>query len=474
VSRRATIIAIALAAMAGLLLRLRFLHVPINTDEGGYAAIARLWAPGFRLYGDVAWVDRPQALLVLFRITGAFGGDVPIRVLAMTAATLTAAAVAAAAWALAGRRAAVVAAVLVAVLSPAPHLEGFTANGEILAESISAVAVALAAWWLRRREPWLLGLAGLVAAIAPLVKQSAIDGALVLVVVVLVRSERRVRDLAVVVAGATLPVAATLVHAAITGLGDWWYAVLGYRSTTESAVSGDVGARLRLLRDSVPPALQDLTPLLVLLVPGLVAARRARIALIPAVWLAAGVAGFLGGGLYHPHYWVQLIAPLALVAAIGLDALAARPRVAVVLVTASLAVVIAFSAEVYTAPSAIAVSRLTSGDSRLETTPAVGRALAALTRPGERVYVIWANAAAYWYADRPPAFRYLWYLNVARIPGARDDVVARLTGPDPPVAVAVYQDPNDLDPTGSVARTLARRYTLVQRIGGIPVYRLRR
>jgi hypothetical protein len=87
--------------------------------------------------------------------------------------------------------------------------------------------------------------------------------------------------------------------------------------------------------------------------------------------------------------------------------------------------------------------------------------------------VIWANAAVYWYADRPPAFRYLWYLNVQRIPGATDEVRAVLTGPSPPRAVAVYQDPDGIDKTGAVKRALAERYTLVRRIGDVPVYRLR-
>ena len=48
-----------------------------------------------------------------------------------------------------------------------------------------------------------------------------------------------------------------------------------------------------------------------------------------------------------------------------------------------------------------------------------------------------------------------------------------LTGPSPPRVVAVYQDPDGIDATGAVSRTLAERYTLVRRIGDVPVYRLR-
>jgi hypothetical protein len=170
---------------------------------------------------------------------------------------------------------------------------------------------------------------------------------------------------------------------------------------------------------------------------------------------------------------VQLVAPLATIAALGLDALLARPRWVAVAMVGSFGVVAAFSAEVYGTRSANRVSALTSHDVRLPGTPAVGRELRALTRPREPVYAIYANAAVYFYADRPPAFRYLWFLNVARIPGAREDVVARLTGSSPPRAVAVYQAPGTIDKTGAVARTLATRYVLAARIDGVPVYRLR-
>ena len=473
-SRARTLALIALAAAVGSLLRLQFLFVPLTTDEGGYAAVARLWRVGYRLYGDVAWVDRPQGLLLLYRLAGIGDDAAAFRVLATGAAALVTVAVAAAAWALGGRRVALIAAVLYAVLAPAPHLEGFTANGELLSAPFAAGAVACAAWWLRTRRDGLLAIAGVCAACAPLVKQSAIDGAVVLAVVVLVHSDRRVRHLAVAAGGGVAPAAAVLAHAATVGIGDWWYAVLGYRTSTESAVSGDLGARGRLLVDSIAPALRDLAPLWLALIPGFAAARRAGAALIPAVWLAAGIVGFIGGGLYHPHYWVQLIAPLALVAAVGFDRLLARPRLAAATLAVGVATVLSFSVEVYAERSPARISALTSHDSRILDAPRVGRALRHSTAPGDRVYVIWANAAVYWYAQRPPAFRYLWYLNVARIPGARAAVHAVLTGANPPAAVAVYQGPDELDPSGDVSRTLRARYELVERIGDVPVYRLLR
>ncbi len=403
-TRRTTLAALAASTVVAILLRLHFLSVPLNTDEGGFAAVARMWRQGYELYGDVAWVDRPQGLLVLFRLAGLEGGDEAFRVLAILAALLTLAAVAAAAWAVAGRAAAVAAAALYAVLSPAPHLEGFTANGELLSGSLAAAAVACALWWTVRRHLWLLVAAALLAGCAPLVKQSAIDGIVVVAAAALMVADRRPRNIAIAVVAGVIPFLAAALHAATSkaGVGDWWYAIVGYRSSTESVVSGDIGERLRLLGNSVPPALQDLLPLIVLAPFGL---RRGRPALL-AVWLAAGVVGFLGGGLYHPHYWIQLVPVLSVLAGIGLLRVLRLPVAVRLAVALTLAPVVVYSAEIYTTTSPRKISALTSDDTRLLTAPAVGRLLAAGTEPGEPVYVIWANAAVYWYADRPPAFRY--------------------------------------------------------------------
>ena len=185
------------------------------------------------------------------------------------------------------------------MLSPAPHLEGFTANGELLGPAFASSAVALGAWWLVRGDGRLLVLAGLVAALGP-ARQA-------------VRSRRRGgarragadrgrarRDwrfaaggLLRLAAGAAIPLVLVLAHAAATGLGDWWFAVVGYRTGTESAISGDTGLRLTLLWESTHAALGDLAPLL-LAVPG-----RVR----PAPGGAADAARCSGSGRRRSASW---------------------------------------------------------------------------------------------------------------------------------------------------------------------------
>src|SRR5436190_19587751 len=67
VARRRAVIGIAGAAFIAFVLRIPFMWAGIGPDEGGYAFIAHNWANGVGLYHGV-WVDRPQGLLVLFRV----------------------------------------------------------------------------------------------------------------------------------------------------------------------------------------------------------------------------------------------------------------------------------------------------------------------------------------------------------------------------------------------------------------------
>ncbi|HEY0519467.1 MAG TPA: hypothetical protein VGC84_08230, partial [Ilumatobacteraceae bacterium] len=58
---------VVIAAIVSIALRARFITTPLTSDEGGYLAVARAWSSGRSLYTQ-AWVDRPQGLLVLFRV----------------------------------------------------------------------------------------------------------------------------------------------------------------------------------------------------------------------------------------------------------------------------------------------------------------------------------------------------------------------------------------------------------------------
>ena len=122
--------AIAIGVVLTVLIRLRSFWTPITSDEGGFLAIARAWAHGKVLYRDV-WVDRPQGLLVIFRVWDwVSGGSVAaVRIMAMIFGAALVIAVGITATLLAGRSAGAIAAILVAISAASPAIEGHLATG---------------------------------------------------------------------------------------------------------------------------------------------------------------------------------------------------------------------------------------------------------------------------------------------------------------------------------------------------------
>ena len=176
---------------------------------------------------------------------------------------------------------------------------------------------------------------------------------------------------------------------------------------------------------------------------GLVAAARRHRLTLPLTWLVASTFGVALGGVFHPHYWVQVAAPLVLLAALGLDLVAARWRAAAwALGAVALAVPLVYSTPVYTARTADRVSELTSADPRYVAADEVGEAVAAITEPGERVAVLWTNAAIHWYADRASPFRHMWFAPLRDFDGAAEAARATITGPGAsPAAIVVATEP---------------------------------
>ena len=206
-------------------------------------AITRAWAHGRVLYRDV-FVDRPQGLLVLFRVWDwlSGGSTASIRVMAMLFGALLVVSTGVIVRALVGESAARWAVVICAVVSSAPVLEGYAANGELLSGAVSAAGLAVGVVALSRQHPfrWFFA-SGVLAGIALSLKQSGFDGSLALAMglalgVLFCASERQTafKAMGALAAGITTIVAALLLHGALTGWSRWWAAVVGYRFHTQT------------------------------------------------------------------------------------------------------------------------------------------------------------------------------------------------------------------------------------------------
>jgi hypothetical protein len=374
-----------------------------------------------------------------------------------------------------GRITAVTAGLLAATVGASPFIESFTLSGELLASLPAVLSLLCFCRYLTGRErDWpqrklflSLAGAGALTGIAVLIKQSAFDAGLAAIVFLIWRERRRgLAPAAVLLGGALVPVAIAAASAA--RLSDWLYAVVGYRFHGDSIVTGSMPNRIHQLWMSLPPVGKALGILALL-----AAAGWRRSPLLARIWLGAAVVGVLGGGNFHPHYYLQLVPPLSLLAAEGVRTLwLSAPRPAVAAAGAAAVATLALAMPVAWATPTKQAETIWPRDPHLIHDGVLARYVRAHTRPGQRVLAVWADADLYYLADRRPAVRYLWSRNVASIPGALQAVHHALATRRAAL-VLVVQAPAKLDPSGRTAALLRREYRRVARIGGATVYRTR-
>jgi hypothetical protein len=473
-----------LAAVAvSVALRARFIVTPLTSDEGGYLTVARAWAQGRRLY-DQTWVDRPQGLIVLFRAWDDIsdGSGPAIRVMAALFGCLAVIAVGYVAFALANRRAAAAAAMFVAVASANARIEGFLANGELLAGATGVAGVACACGYLFRGHGlrWLFA-AGVLGGVAISLKQSGCDGALAVIVILLagvLTRERHwramLRELATYIGGLVTVIAVLVVHGAIIGFRNWWYAVAGYRTQGINATSS--GADWPRFHETARIAAPTVYPLAAAAMGGIVVwllfSRRLdrRTLLIPA-WLCFAVLTFLAGGLFHRHYWVTLTFPLATAAGVALSRIRLRAALATSVALLALPSIIS-TLQVVTMPKAQA-TLTASGDPRPITDEAIGAWFRRSAAPGQSIMVLCASAALYADARTIPPYKYLWQDGMLHGKNGQALLLQLFTGPRAPTYVVEYQRVADCDPSGQLAKLLRLRYSQLTVVAGRPILTLR-
>ena len=370
-----------------------------NSDEAYLATQAQVLNHGGRLYVDT--VDRkppvvPFMYAAVFRVTGT-DSLAAVRALAVLAQVATALLLALEArrrftW----RHAALAAGVLYLLASSAfPPADAQAANFEIFMLPLMTLAFVLAV----RKRP--VG-AGVSLAIATLTKQTAAFALLPLAALAW-RGGRR-RSVLLLAASFVVPIVVAGVAFGPHDFAHWVFTSNGGYVDVSGAVgyafSNGLARTGWFLFGSAA---------LVLLLPWAWRHRRADLDLW--LWVLSGVAAVLVGFRFFPHYYLQLLPPLALLATRALDSLGDERRRRVVPVVAVLAVV---------TTACFVVPAFTQHDNR-DTKIALDVAtyVRTHTAPGARV-LVWGQAPeVYWSSARLPATRFATTGFVTGVSGGR-------------------------------------------------------
>jgi Dolichyl-phosphate-mannose-protein mannosyltransferase len=395
-------VALLLLALLGVTV---VLHLPgfsdrvFNSDEAYLATQAQVLDHGGRLYVDT--VDRkppmvPYLYAAVFRVTG--GDDLAaVRVVAILAQLVTALLLAFEArrrfrW----RHTPLVAALayLLAAAAFAPA-DAQAANFEVFMLPLMTGAFVLAV----RGRPIASGVS---LALATLTKQTA---ALALLPIAwLLWRARRPRLLVLLGVAFTLPIvfAAVVfgphdfVHWVFTGNGDYVdvSGALGYALSNGAARTGWF--------------LVGSAALVVLLS---LAWRHRRADVDLWLWLASGVVAVMIGFRFFPHYYLQLLPPMALLATRALDALTGNLRSGVLALVAVVAVAVT---------AWFVVPAFTSSDNRDTRIALAVAAYVARNTPANARVLVWGQAPeVYWKSGRAPATRFATTGFVTGVSGGR-------------------------------------------------------
>jgi len=464
-----------LAGSLAVTLRLPFLHDLPYPDEGGLLVVAGHWhAGGPFLYGRL-FVDRPPLLLLFFRLAGALGGIVPLRLLGLVLVLGAVLAAARAGHLLGAARGSVAASLTCAALLADPRL----GTREVDAETVGIPLVLLTALLTleavrrdpdRARAPLLLA-AGAAGAGALLVKQNLAD-ALVFAAVSVVGSaiasrrggRRTARDVGALLVGAAIPVGASVAWSTASSRpAGLWFAVYGFRIAAIGPLLAGSSAAQEARLDGLGRAavVSGMAVLLVLAVGTLLRRRPDASVLALLAMLLVEVVGVAGGGYYWSHYLIGIVPATSLLVGRAV-AVCSRPWLLGLAIAATLTSSVTEVALVAAHP-----------------TPVDGTEVGALTawldraqRPGDTAVVLYGEASVFETTGLRPAYPYLWTLPQRVLDPHLTRLVRTLDRPRGPTFVVVRSTPDswDLDPHDRVGRALARHYRWAARVAGDSIY----
>ena len=419
-------LAVAAVVAASATIRLRLLDVPLDRDEGEYAYFGQLLLDGVPPYALAYNLKLPGIYGVYALILAAFGqtsaGIHAGLIVATSACTVGTYLLGVR---LAGPAVGVASAAVFAALSLNPKVLGLAAYAEHFA-LLPIVAGALVLPRAgRERRPLVLLACGILFGLGLLVRQSAalfvVGGAAYLLALDADPAQPRlgrVPAVAVFLAGAAAPLVLTCLGLLRAGtFGTFWFWVFTYAPYYQADLSTGWSNLVRTLGTVVPSVSVALTVAAIGLGAVLRDRRRDRRALM-LVLVVSSLLGAMLGLQFRPHYFLIALPALALLAGLGLAALAElvaagrspalRWAVPCVLLVAALGQPLHASRAVLFALAPDQVSRAIYGRNPFPESIEIARHIREHSAASDRVAVVGSEPQIYFYAHRRSATGYIY------------------------------------------------------------------
>lgn len=458
---------LALVLVITLIIRLNFLDIPFERDEGTYAYFGQLVLDGKTAYTDFYEMKPPliyYSYAFLIAIFGASLSGVHLGVTLLNLATVTF--LFFIGKRLLGNLPAIAIAGSYGLLSLALSLSGFTAQSEHILVFYATAGLAAGLKGIEEDKPyWLLG-GGILTACSALVKQNGLFFILILGVALIAhywfRREDRsgrsfIRSLAVLAAGVLLPVILFTAILALQGaLSDFAFWVLEYPRGYVGSVTLSQG--LELFSATFSRIFSN-NPLLWLVAGfGLIVIHFSRpggyrLVLIWA-FLLLSFLSIVPGLRFYPHYWIQWMPAIALLVGcafyfleyqIGKNPkstpLKAIPPVALVFL---LLLNLLQNRSYYFQPDYVEILREVYTMNPFPESAVIGDYIRQRTTPEDKIFVLGSEPQIYFYTGRrsPTRHNYLAYVVKSTDIAAqwRDEVVRDIQE-DPPKFIVYFSHP---------------------------------
>jgi hypothetical protein len=426
-----------------LLIRSTIAAIPLERDEGAYAAIAQRWRHGeipYQAYFDHKPPGVLAAYCAILAVFGERASPAAIHWATQVYSLVTL-------WVLYGvgrrllsERAGLLAAALGAILLADASVLGNESNSEVFQVLPQTAALWAALVAGERRTSRSAFLAGVLLGGAVLFKQIAIVLVVPALVFVWWRGARRIPPVLALAAGVLVPVALAVGYFAAHGAaGALYECTVAYNRTYACVVP--LSAYPAVLAASLRAFATSAWPVLILAAYALAAIARGEVEAVKSRALLAGWAAFSllsvgAGGRFFPHYWVVMVPPLALLAASAVERLPRASMVAWGAVAVTAMAVWAVNPWYYSPAMGPdeKVWRL-YGLNPFAESQAVAAFVAEHSSPEDRVLVLGSEPEILYYAGRRSASRFV-YMYPLGLPGPssqawQEAVVGEITR-DPP------------------------------------------